>query len=364
MIEGCMSKLKFALVGCGRIAKRHSELLGSGQIEGASLTAVCDVVADKAIDIGKRFRVDTYTDMHEMMQRAKPDVVVILTESGRHAEHTIALTPYGKHIVVEKPMALTLDDADEMIRACDAHGVRLFVVKQNRFNVPVVKLREALEGGRFGRLVLGTVRVRWCRRQDYYDQDSWRGTWALDGGVLSNQASHHVDLLEWMMGEVDSVSAKATTALANIETEDTAVVILKFRSGALGIIEATTAARPVDLEGSISILGERGTVEIAGFAVNEMRTWRFEEATAEDKEIVAKYSVNPPNVYGFGHQAYYQHVVNCIRHEQPQLVDGLEGRRSLELISAIYESIETGRDVPMRFVPRLCRLGRKVRAGL
>jgi len=359
-----MSTLKFALVGCGRIAKRHSELLGLGQIEGAELAAVCDVVPEKAARIAKQFGVEAYTDMHEMMERARPDVVVILTESGRHAEHAVALARYGKHIVVEKPMALTLDDADEMIRACDAYGVRLFVVKQNRFNVPVVKLRGALEGGRFGKLVLGTVRVRWCRRQDYYNQDSWRGTWALDGGVLSNQASHHVDLLEWMMGEVDSVFAKSATALVDIETEDTAVVILKFRSGALGIIEATTAARPADLEGSISILGERGTVEIGGFAVNEMRTWRFEEERPDDKEAVALYSVNPPNVYGFGHQAYYQHVVNCIRFQQPQLVDGLEGRRSLELISAIYESIETAREVPLRFVPRLCRLGQKSRAGI
>src|SRR6184192_755484 len=166
------------------------------------------------------------------------------------AEHVIALTKYGCNIIVEKPMALTLDDADAMIRACDGVGVRLFVVKQNRFNVPVVKLREALEQGRFGRLVLGTVRVRWCRTQAYYDQDPWRGTWALDGGVLSNQASHHVDLLKWMMGEVDSVFAKSTTALVKIEAEDTAVVVLRFRSGALGVIEATTAARPTDLEGS------------------------------------------------------------------------------------------------------------------
>jgi UDP-N-acetyl-2-amino-2-deoxyglucuronate dehydrogenase len=222
-----------------------------------------------------------------------------------------------------------------------------------------VKLREALDAGRFGKLVLGTVRVRWCRRQEYYDQDPWRGTWALDGGVLSNQASHHIDLLEWFMGEVQSVYAKATTALVDIETEDTAVVVLKFRSGALGVIEATTATRPVDLEGSISVLGERGTVEVGGFAVNEMKVWRFEQPLPEDEQVLSRFSVNPPNVYGFGHQAYYQHVVNCIRHEQPQLVDGLEGRRSLELISAIYESIETGREVPMRFAPRLCRLGQK-----
>jgi len=355
--------LKFALVGCGRIARRHAELLGHGQVEGASLAAVADIVADKAKSVAARFGVPWFTDMHEMMARASPDVVVILTESGLHAEHAVALAPHGKHIIVEKPMALTLDDADEMIRACDRHGVRLFVVKQNRFNLPVVKLREALDGGRLGKLVLGTVRVRWCRRQEYYDQDAWRGTWALDGGVLTNQASHHIDLLEWMMGEVESVFARSATALVNIETEDTAVVVLKFRSGALGVIEATTAARPVDLEGSISILGEKGAVEIGGFAVNEMRVWRFEKPTAEDENVLAKFSVNPPNVYGFGHQAYYQHVVNCVLHEQPQLVDGLEGRRSLELISAIYESIETGREVPMRFVPRRCRLGQKVARG-
>lgn len=349
--------LRFALVGCGRIAKRHADLLGRGQIQGAELAGVCDNVVSKAEKLASSFDIPAYADMHEMMRRVQPDAVVVLTESGYHASHTIALAPYGKHIVVEKPMALTLDDADAMIAACDKYGVRLFVVKQNRFNVPVLKLREALEAGRFGKLVLGTIRVRWCRRQAYYDQDAWRGTWALDGGVLTNQASHHVDLLEWMMGDVESVYAKSMKALANIEAEDTAVVVLRFRSGALGLIEATTAARPTDLEGSISILGERGTVEIGGFAVNHMKVWQFEEAQAEDDEVLEKYSVNPPSVYGFGHQAYYEHVVGCLLHERRQLVDGLEGRRSLELVSAIYESIETGREVPMRFVPRLCRLG-------
>jgi predicted dehydrogenase len=254
-------------------------------------------------------------------------------------------------------MALTLRDADDMIAACDQARIKLFVVKQNRFNVPVQKLREALEQGRFGRLVLGTVRVRWCRTQEYYDQDEWRGTWALDGGVITNQASHHIDLLEWMMGEVESVYAKSTTALVNIETEDTAVVVLKFRSGALGVIEATTGARPRDLEGSISVLGERGTVEIGGFAVNEMKTWQFAEPQPDDADVMKKYSVNPPNVYGFGHQAYYEHVVDCIVNQSPQLVDGLEGRRSLELITAIYESVETGREVALRFAPKRCRLG-------
>ena len=349
--------LKFALVGCGRIAKRHSELLGLGQIPNATLSAVCDIDDAKAQKLASQFGVPAFTDMHRMMTDADVDVVVILTESGRHAEHTCALAKYGKHIVVEKPMALSLDDADAMIRVCDLAGIKLFVVKQNRFNVPVVQLRKALEQGRFGKLVLGTVRVRWSRDQKYYDQDSWRGTWALDGGVLTNQASHHVDLLEWMMGDVESVYAMTTTALVNIESEDTAVVALRFRNGALGVIEATTAVRPKDLEGSVSVLGEGGSVEIGGFAVNQMKTWQFTQPSPGDEDVITKYSVNPPNVYGFGHQAYYEHVVDCILNRKTQLVDGLQGRKSLELISAIYESVETGQEVHLRFNPRHCKLG-------
>jgi predicted dehydrogenase len=355
--DGGSESTGFALVGCGRIARRHSELLGHGEIKNARLIAVCDIVESKARRIGEEFGVPWFTDMHEMMKTKGIDVVAILTESGNHARHTIALAPYGKHLMVEKPMALTLDDADEMIRACHAANIRLFVVKQNRFNVPVVKTRAALDAGRFGKLVLGTVRVRWCRPQSYYDQDAWRGTWAMDGGVLTNQASHHVDLLEWMMGEVDSVFAVTSTALANIEAEDTGVVVLKFRSGALGVIEATTAARPKDLEGSLSLLGEGGTVEIGGFAVNELKQWAFVKAEANDAQVREQYSVNPPDVYGFGHRAYYDHVVDCVRNGARQLVDGLEGRKSLELITAIYESVETGAEVSMRFRPKRCRLG-------
>ena len=233
--------LNFALVGCGRIAKRHSELLGLSQIEGAQLVSVCDTVIDKAKTISDEFNVKAYEDMDEMMNSEVIDVVVVLTPSGLHAEHVINIAKYGKHIMVEKPMALSIKDTEDMIYACDANNIKLFFIKQNRFNLPVLKLREALDSGRFGKLTMGTVRVRWARHQTYYDQDKWRGTWAMDGGVLTNQASHHVDMLEWMMGDVESVFAKMTTALANIETEDTAIVTLKFKSGALGIIEATTA---------------------------------------------------------------------------------------------------------------------------
>ena len=349
--------IRFGLLGCGRIAKRHSDLLGGGHIDRASLVAVCDPIPARADGIAAKFGVPAHYDIDEFLARKDIDAVAVLTPSGMHPAHVIACARAGKHVVVEKPMALRLQDADDMIRACDEAGVKLFIVKQNRFNVPVVKAREALEAGRFGKLILGTVRVRWCRDQAYYDQDKWRGTWAYDGGVLTNQASHHVDMLEWFFGDVVSVHARAITALARIETEDTAVATLKFRNGALGIIEATTAARPTDLEGSLSILGEKGTVEIAGFAVNQIRHWRFVDELASDKEVIEKFSVNPPDVYGFGHKAYYQHVIECLIHQRAALVDGLEGRKSLELISALYESIETGREVALRFEPRLSRLG-------
>jgi predicted dehydrogenase len=245
-----------------------------------------------------------------------------------------------------------------MIAACDAAGIKLFIVKQNRYNVPVRKLREALDEGRFGKLVMGTTRVRWCRRQDYYDQDAWRGTWALDGGVFANQASHHVDLLQWCLGRPTSVFARGRTALAKIESEDTGAAIVTFANGALGVIEATTATRPVDLEGSISILGEKGTVEIGGFAANEIRTWRFEEKLASDDEVIARFRENPPNVYGFGHIAYLEHVIDAVMNGAPSLVDGLEGRKSLELVTAIYEAMATGLPVTIGFGERSSPLGR------
>src|SRR4051794_22804487 len=349
--------IRFGLLGCGRIAKRHSELLGGNHIDGASLVAACDPVRARADAVASKFGVAAFYEIGAFLARKDIDAVSVLTPSGMHPEHVIACARAGKHVVVEKPMALRLQDADDMIRACDEAGVKLFVVKQNRFNVPVLKAREALEAGRFGRLILGTVRVRWCRDQAYYDQDDWRGTWAYDGGVLTNQASHHVDMLEWFFGDVVSVHARAVTALAKIEPEAPAVATLKFRNGALGVIEATTAARPSDLEGSLSILGEKGSVEIAGFAVNQIRHWRFVDQFPSDKDVMEKFSVNPPNVYGFGHQAYYQHVIDCLVNQRSALVDGLQGRKSLELISALYESIETGHEVPLRFTPRLSRLG-------
>lgn len=352
-----MHKLRFGIVGCGRISRRHAEILGNDLVDGAVLSAVCDVDKKRANAVAEKFGVQAYYSINDFLQNADIDAVSILTPSGMHAEHAIASARAGKHVIVEKPMALRLEDADAMIAECDRARVKLFVVKQNRFNVPVVKAREALENGRFGKLVLGSVRVRWRRDQSYYDQDTWRGTWAQDGGVLSNQASHHVDLLEWFMGDVVSVHAMASRMLVDIEAEDTAIATIRFANGALGIVEATNAARPRDLEGSLSILGEGGTVVVGGFAVNKMVNWEFAEPHPGDGDVLDKFSVNPPNVYGYGHQAYYDHVVDCLRNDKAALVDGLEGRRSLELITALYESIETGQPVNLRFLSRHAKLG-------
>lgn len=353
--------LAFGLVGCGRIARKHAALLRD-EIEGATLRAVCDQDPERAAAMGTEYGVPHYASIHAMMEAEEIGATSVLTPSGVHAQNVIELSRYGKPIVVEKPIALTLSDADRMVEACDKYGSKLFVVKQNRFNVPIQKLREAVEKGRFGKMVLGTVRVRWCRLQSYYDSSPWRGTWTHDGGVLANQASHHIDLLEWIMGDVESVFAKGSTALAKIEVEDTAVVVLRFRSGALGVIEATTATRPRDLEGSISILGERGSVEIGGYAANQLKTWNFEDETEDDTRVFERYSTNPQNPHDYAHKAYYDHVVECILGNKHQLVDGIAGRKSLELITAIYESIETGREVKLRFSPTLCKLGLPISA--
>jgi predicted dehydrogenase len=353
-----MKKLKFGLVGCGRVLRKHAEAI-TGALKGeAELACVCDTKIDRAKAAGEKYSVPYFVNYDEMLNKIEVDVVSILTESGNHARHTIDIVKkYKKHIVVEKPMALLLSDADQMIRVCDEMGVKLFVVKQNRYNLPVMKLREALEAGRFGKLVMGSVRVLWSRTQQYYDQDAWRGTWAMDGGVFANQASHHVDLLKWMLGNPISVFAKAATRLVDIETEDTGVAVITFENGAIGVVQATTATRPKDLEGSLSILGENGTVEISGFAVNDMKIWNFKDQRPEDSKILKESRQNPPDVYGFGHIKYLQNVIDTIHNKEQALVDGLEGRRSLELTSAIYESIETGKEVYLRFQPKQCKLG-------
>lgn len=354
-----MTPIRIGIVGCGRICERHLEVLKA--LGGVELVGVADIERARAEAKAAKYTLPVFSSLSELIDQSRPDIVSILTPSGDHAERVIEAAERKVHVVVEKPMALRMEDADAMIRACDRSGVKLFVVKQNRYNLPIQRLREALDRGRFGKLVLGTIRVRWSRDQNYYNQDAWRGTWAMDGGVLANQASHHIDLLQWMMGPVESVMAMSATQLVNIEVDDTAVAILRFSSGALGVIEATTATRPKDLEGSISILGETGSVEVGGFAVNEMRHWNFATPEPEDKNIFESARTNPPDVYGFGHREFYTAVLDNVRtgRRENALVDGLEGRRSLELVNAIYESVETGKAVNLVFKPRRSRMGRR-----
>ena len=222
------------------LSERHSSLLGNKKINDAELVAVCDLDISRAKNLGEKYNIPYFSDIDKMFLGVEIDVVVVLTPSGNHAKDVINLAKYKKHIIVEKPLALNLEDASNMIKACEENSVRLFVVKQNRFNVPVIKMREAYDQGRFGKVFMATVRVRWSRHQKYYDQDKWRGTWQLDGGVLANQASHHIDMLQWILGEPKSVFAYSKNSIANIEAEDTAIAILKFKNGSLGVIEATS----------------------------------------------------------------------------------------------------------------------------
>jgi UDP-N-acetyl-2-amino-2-deoxyglucuronate dehydrogenase len=352
-----MDKMRFALVGCGNIARKHALVLHS-HLEEATIAAFVDLNVARAREFSEKYGAPAFASVEEMMRAIgdRIDVFSVLTPSGSHCANVLDLVEYGRPLVVEKPLALRLADADQMIEACDANGVRLFVVHQNRYNLPILKAREALEQGRFGRLVLGTVRVRWTRDQAYYDSESWRGTWAHDGGVFMNQAVHHIDMLSWFMGSVESVRSLAATRLAKIEAEDTGVAVIRYHSGALGVLEATTATRPTDLEGSMSILGEKGSVVIGGFFMNDLVTWNFEDKQPIDDLVFEKYARNPPELaYNLGE--YLRGVIAALRGNKPALVDGVEGRKSLELITALYESIETNTDVQLRFRPRKCRLG-------
>lgn len=252
----CEGSIRVGLIGCGRIAPRHVQALDS--IPELRLVAVCDRVMSRARRIAAGTGAAPYASHLEMLERERLDLVAVLTESGTHAHVGADAAARAPVVVVEKPMALTVEDADRLVASCDGAGSRLFVVKQNRFNPPIVRLREALDAGRFGNIVMGTVRMRWCRDQAYYDQDPWRGTWAMDGGVLANQACHYVDVLQWMLGPVAAVKGYTATRLAHIEAPDTVVAILRAASGALGLLEATTATRPSDLEGSLALLGEGG----------------------------------------------------------------------------------------------------------
>jgi UDP-N-acetyl-2-amino-2-deoxyglucuronate dehydrogenase len=348
--------LRFAIVGCGKISTKHLHVLGA--LPAAQVTCLCDRKRERAeAQREKAPQAHVCATVEEALGRRDVDAVTLCTPSGSHAQLGIQAARAGKHVIVEKPLALTLADADALIHACDQAGVKLFVVKQNRYNRPILAARRALEEGRLGDLFMGGVRVLWHRDQAYYDAEPWRGTWAADGGVCTNQASHHIDLLLWFMGEPVSVFAKGATVGHAIETEDTATVMIRFRAGATGIIQATTCVQPRDLEGSLSLFGTRGTIEVGGFAATEMRTWMLVDETEAQRLAVWEQWGQNPKEFAYNHGEFYKDVLQSISSSRRGLIDGIEGRRSLEVIHAIYESIETGREVTLRFEPRRCRLG-------
>lgn len=336
--------VRIALVGCGRISANHFEAIA--KVEGLELSAVCDGVESRARSAGEQWQVPWFTSYEKMLAEADCDAVAIATPSGLHPAHGILAAKAGKHVISEKPMAITLASADALVKACDDAGVHLFVVKQNRLNATVQLVKRALDKGRFGRLFLANTTVHWTRPQSYYDQAPWRGTWEFDGGAFMNQASHYVDLMQWLVGPVESVIAKTATMARKIEAEDTGAAVLKFRNGALGVIEVTMLTYPKNLEGSFTLIGEKGTVKVGGTAVNKIEHWSFADADPDDAEV-ERVNTEPPSVYGFGHEPYYRNVLRVIRGEAVPDTDGRGGRKSLELILGIYESAKTGREVPL-----------------
>lgn len=341
-------KLGFGVIGCGRIAPKHTESIMA--IPDAELVAVCDILPERADDFARKYNAQSYYDYHELLKREDIAIVTIATPSGDHAEIGIAAAKAGKHVMVEKPMAMTLCDADRLIQACRENGVKLAVIHQNRFNQSIKTLRNAIVEGRFGKLTHGQATVRWNRGMDYYQQASWRGTKLQDGGVLMNQSIHNIDLLQWMFGPVDSVFGYTQTALRQIEMEDVAGAVLRFKNGAIGLIEAASTIYPKNIEETLNVFGESGSVIVGGIAVNRIEVWEFPESGEEQKQIFAAQENDPPNVYGFGHREIIEDMMKAIRTDGMPAVPGEEGRKALEIILAIYQCQETGQPVKLPLV--------------
>ncbi len=335
---------KIALVGCGRISQNHFEAIE--QIKEFDLVGVCDTDKTRARKAGEDRNTPYFTDLNDMLKESKIDILSICTPSGLHANHGVLAAEKGVHVLTEKPMATRLADADELIKACDHNKVHLMVVKQNRLNTTMQLLKKAIDGGRFGKIYQASVNVFWQRPQEYYSMAKWRGTWEFDGGAFMNQASHYIDALEWLIGEPESVMGMTATMARKIESEDMGAAIVRFRNGVIATINVSMLTYPKNFEGSITILGEKGTVKIGGIAVNKIEKWDFEDYDDDDKVIVQS-NYNPPNIYGFGHLAYYNNVMNVLKGKQEPDTDGRAGRKSLELILAIYKSSQTGKKIAL-----------------
>lgn len=342
-------RLRVAVVGCGRISKNHFESIGQHG-EDFELNAVCDIDQATVTAASEEYGVRGYTDLKKLLEKETLDLVVLCTPSGLHSEQTCLVAQHRVNVISEKPMATRYEDGLAMVKCCDDAGVRLFVVKQNRNNATLKLLKRAVQEKRFGQIKMVHLNVFWTRPQDYYDHgNGWRGTWEFDGGAFMNQASHYIDLVEWVIGPVERVQAMMSTT-REIEAEDTGVLNIKWRNGALGSMAVTMLTYPKNLEGSITILGETGSAKIGGLAVNEIQTWEFADKRDYDLDVSSA-SYATTSVYGFGHPLYYENIAQVMRGTAEPITDGREGLKSLELLTAAYISARDGNSVglPLRF---------------
>jgi len=338
-------KIKFAILGCGRISQQHIKSIALHK-ENSELVAVCDTDETVLESAVKENNVEGFSSLEDMLNKSDFDVVAICTPSGLHSEQSIMVSKAGRHVITEKPMATRMVDGKNMVRTADEEGTHLFVVKQNRLNPTLQLLKNAVNKKRFGRIYMVTINVFWTRPQEYYDQAKWRGTWEFDGGAFMNQASHYIDLLDWLIGPIESVFSYTNTLARDIEVEDTGVACVKWRSGALGTINVTMLTYPENYEGSITILGEKGSVEVGGVAVNEIKHWKFESEDDDDEDITET-NYQPQSVYGVGHPLYYDNVIRVLRGEEKPETDGRSGMRSLETLIAMYLSARDSRLVSL-----------------
>lgn len=344
--------MRFALIGCGRIAVNHIAAAKENQLE---IIALCDIVPERMEYIKSEFQiteVQMYKNYEEMLFKEKPELVAIATESGKHAEIAKACIMQGCSLIIEKPIALSMKDADEIIRLSEEKGVKVCACHQNRFNKSIQKIRKALEDNKFGRLYHGVANIRWNREHGYYDQALWRGTWEQDGGALMNQCIHNIDLLRWMMGDdIEEVMA-VTDQLKHdyLEAEDLGIGIIKFKNGGYGIIEGTTNVFPHNLEENLYLFGEKGTVKVGGKSVNRIEEWMFLNDKEEAQAVKDEHSEDPPNVYGYGHNPLYADMVQAVKQDREPYVDAKAGRRALELVLAMYRSSQTGEKVKLPLV--------------
>lgn len=341
--------MKYALIGCGRISPNHIQAAINNKLE---IVALCDIVEQNMYDLIDKFKlpdnVERYTSYEDMLKKEEIELVAIATESGKHAKIALDCIEQGINVIIEKPIALSIEDADKIINKAREKEILVCVNHQNRFNKAVRKTYSEIEMGHFGKLLHGTAHILWNRGKQYYEQAKWRGTWEQDGGTLMNQCIHNIDLLCWMMGEVDEVFAYTDNLKHDyIEAEDVGLAVIKFKNDGYGMIEGTSYVYPKNLEETLYIFGSEGTVKLGGKSVNTIEEWNIDKSTEDIEYVKEKYSENPPNVYGFGHTPLYEDVINSIINKREPVVTAEDGKRALEVVLAIYKSAQLGTPIKL-----------------